>query len=119
MDPAEWIKAIINNLLTIVIWPVFIAAVIGAFVWAGILFLTAKGEPSKLSQAKTAVIWAVVGIVVALLAFSAVNIVQQIIPSAPQGPGGAAPGSVPIGGACNTNSECSTSNCFNGFCAEP
>jgi NAD/NADP transhydrogenase beta subunit len=45
------------------------------FIVAGILFLTSMGDPGKLATARAAVIWAVVGVVVAIIAFSIINIV--------------------------------------------
>ena len=82
VDPGTWFKTIIDNLLSIVVWPVFFGASIIMIIWAGFLFLTAHGDPAKIITAQKAVIWAVVGIVVAIAAFSAVNIINKILPSA-------------------------------------
>lgn len=76
---AQWLNAIINNVLTMIVWPIFLGLVILTFIWAGILYLTAQGEPSKISQANKAVIYAIVGIIVAIFAFSAVNLIGGII----------------------------------------
>jgi uncharacterized membrane protein SirB2 len=60
-------------------WVVFTIIAIIAYVISGILFLTAYGEPEKLRQAKSAAIWGLMGILVALLAFGAVTLVRNII----------------------------------------
>lgn len=79
---STWFRDIICRFLNIVLWPVFLGLVIIMFIWAAILFLTAHGDPSKTTQAKKAVIWAVVGIVVAIVGFSAMTLVGKIIGTA-------------------------------------
>ncbi len=81
VDPGTWVKTIIDNLLNIVVWPVFFGASIVMLIWAGFMFLTAHGDPGKIAIAQKAVIWAIVGIAVAIIAFSAVNIIKSILPS--------------------------------------
>lgn len=73
------VKKIINNALDIVVWPVFIGAVVIMFIWAGILFATAQGDPSKIGTAKKAVTWAVIGAIVGIGAFSLVGLVTSIL----------------------------------------
>lgn len=72
----QWFKNIITNLLNIVVWPIFIAASIIMFIWAGILFITAQGDPGKIAEARKAVIWAIIGIVVGLLGYIAVGLLR-------------------------------------------
>ena len=70
----------INGLIDVVLnilWPIAVAFFIVMFVLAGFLFATAQGEPDKLGQARSAVIYGLVGVVVAVLAFSVVTIVRQ------------------------------------------
>ena len=78
-DPGTWFTCIINNLLNVVVWPVFVGLVLVMFVWAGILFLTARGDPNKIDAARRALIWAVVGIIIGLIAFSAVTIIKATL----------------------------------------
>lgn len=59
------------------IWPIFIGFAIIMLLLAGFLFLTAQGEPSKVKEARFAVIWGVVGIIVGILAFSIPFIVRN------------------------------------------
>ena len=65
---------IAKNIISILLWVVGIAAVI-VIIYAGITFVTAAGNPSKISQAKTMLIYAVVGLAVAILAYVIVNFV--------------------------------------------
>ena len=73
------IPDIIDNLLNWVIWPVFFGLSVIMFIYAGILFVAAGGDPSKISSAKKAVLWAIVGIIVAIAGFSATNIISGIL----------------------------------------
>src|SRR5581483_8838209 len=66
------IWTIINSILTF-LWLIFVGVAIFMFIWAGFLFLTAHGDPTKISTARKAVIWGVVGVIVAMLAFSIVG----------------------------------------------
>ena len=49
-----------------------------SFVIAGIFFLTAQGQPEKLKIARSFVLWGVVSIIVAILAYSIITIVESI-----------------------------------------
>ena len=57
-------------------WMIFGAVAVIAFVIAGILFLTAAGNPEKIVQARNAFLWGVAGVVVGILAYSIITIVQ-------------------------------------------
>jgi len=59
-------------------WKVFAIIALLAFIVAGILFLTAAGDPEKIKTARTAFIWGIVGIVVAILAFSIVAMISNL-----------------------------------------
>jgi len=72
----QWFQNIITNFLNIVVWPIFIAVSIIMFIWAGILFISAQGDPGKVAEARKAVIWAVIGIVVGLLGYLSVAIIK-------------------------------------------
>ena len=64
-----------------IMWPVVVAFSIVMFILAGFLFMTAQGDADKIQQARSSVIWGVVGIAVALLAFSIPFIVRNTIGS--------------------------------------
>ena len=49
------------------------------FVMAGILFLTARGAPEKVQEARGAFMWGVAGVVVGIIAFSIVAIVGSFL----------------------------------------
>ncbi len=72
----------INNLIDIIfsiIWPVVIAFAIIMFILAAFMFFNAQGDPEKVTSARNAVIWGIVGMVVALLAFSIPFIVRNTL----------------------------------------
>lgn len=58
---------------------VFGAIAVIAFIMAGILFLTAGGQPDKVHAARSAFILGVAGVVVGIIAFSIIAIVSSII----------------------------------------
>ncbi len=61
------------------VWTIFAVVAVFCFVYAGMLYLTASGDPQKLEKAKKAVIWGVVGIIIAIVAFSAVSIIKALL----------------------------------------
>jgi len=73
------IVAIINRLLEFFILPILLGGSIIAFIFAGIKFVSAAGDSSKISSAKSIVIWAVVGLSIAFIGFSAPQIVSGIL----------------------------------------
>ena len=73
----------VGNLIDIlfsILWPVAVAFFIVMFILAAFLFATAQGDPEKLKNARNSVIWGVVGVVVALLAWSVVFIIRNMLP---------------------------------------
>ncbi len=72
----------VNNLIDIIfsiIWPVVVAFAIIMFILAAFMFFSAQGDPEKVTNARNAVLWGVVGMVVALLAFSIPFIVRNTL----------------------------------------
>ena len=69
---------IIMGLVNWVAWFVGLLAVLFGL-WAGILFITAGGDAAKVTQARDILLYAIVGIAVAILAFSLVAISRSII----------------------------------------
>jgi heme/copper-type cytochrome/quinol oxidase subunit 2 len=76
------IWAFITSLLNI-IWPVFVGVTVIVLVFAGFMFVTALGDPGKIKLAREAVLWAMIGVVVAILAFSAVQIIGNVVTPSP------------------------------------
>jgi hypothetical protein len=60
-------------------WIVFTIIAVVMFVFAGVRFLTAGGEPEKVAQARGAFMWGVAGIVVGILAFTIITVVTSVI----------------------------------------
>jgi hypothetical protein len=73
------IPEIIKNVLSMILWPAVVGLTVVMIVYAGIMFITASGDPERLTKAKAAVIWAVVGLVVAILAYSVPAIITEVI----------------------------------------
>lgn len=65
---------IAKNIISILLWVVGIAAVI-VIIYAGITFITAAGNPSAITRAKTMIIYAIIGLAVAILSYAIVNFV--------------------------------------------
>lgn len=61
------------------LWIVFGLIALIAFVVAGILFLTASGDPDKIKTARTAFLWGIVGVVVGIVAYSIVTIIETAL----------------------------------------
>ncbi len=77
------IGVVIGNIID-VIWKIFVGGAVIAFIFAGFEFLTAQGEASKLTLARNAVIYGIVGIIVAILGFSMVMFIQSTITPEPE-----------------------------------
>jgi len=75
---AQTITGIVGNLAGL-ITNIAIFVVVVSWIITGLLFLTAQGDPSKLTKAKTALIWAVVGTAVAILAGSARFMIEKAL----------------------------------------
>lgn len=58
---------IANNLISLA-WIIFGAFSIIMFIYAGFLYLNAKGDPGDVKSARNALIWGMVGVAVGLLA---------------------------------------------------
>ena len=58
---------------------IFIFLSIVIFIWAGILFLNSHGDPGKVEEARKAVLFAVIGIVVGLLGYVAVGLLRGLL----------------------------------------
>lgn len=58
---------------------VFGAIAVVLFVMAGIMFLTAQGDPEKVKTARNAFIWGVVGVLVGLVAYGIIALVSSMV----------------------------------------
>jgi len=75
----DWIKTILENVLNKVVWPVFFVLSIIMFVIAGAMFLTAAGDPGRITNARKALVYGVIGIVIAIIGFSAFGIIKNAL----------------------------------------
>lgn len=69
-DAEEVVKDVLNVVFT---WVGIIAVIV--IIIGGVLYMTAQGDPGKLAHAKNAIMFAVIGLIVALLSFAIVNFV--------------------------------------------
>lgn len=60
-----------------VVWVAFTIIAVIAFVVAGVQFLTAQGDPEKISRAKMSFVWGIAGIIVGIIAFSIILIIRN------------------------------------------
>ncbi len=77
-NPPQTLNALIAALKT-PIWIIFGFIVLVCFIYAGIIFLTAGGNPDKIEKARSAVLYGVVGIVVGVIAYGILAIIQNIL----------------------------------------
>lgn len=65
----------------VILWLLGVLALVATVViiYAGVLLTLNAGNEKRVAQAKSTLLWAIVGLVVAIGAFALVNIIQQII----------------------------------------
>ena len=69
-DPQDLVKNVVN----IFLYAVGVLSVI-MLIWGGIRYTTSAGDSNKVTSAKNTVLYAIVGLVVAILAWAIVNMV--------------------------------------------
>ena len=67
-------KEIAKNIISVLLWIVGMASII-VIVYSGITFVTSAGNPNQILRAKTMLLYAVVGLVVSILAYAIVNFI--------------------------------------------
>lgn len=67
---------ILEQVRSKIVWPIFAGLAVIMFIYAGIMFLTSAGNPGNLTKAKDAVIWGVVGIIVAIAGYGVIGMVR-------------------------------------------
>jgi len=72
---------LVSTILGLVNWVAWFVALVAVLfgLYSGILFITAAGDEAKITKAKNILLYAIVGIVVAILAFSIVSISRSIV----------------------------------------
>ena len=67
-------RAVVKSVLsTVFIWLGIIAVIV--IIIGGVLYMTAQGDTTKIATAKKAILYAVIGLIVALLSFAIVNFI--------------------------------------------
>ncbi len=122
-DLAGLVKVIAQWLFNLAI-PIAVVMII----YAGVLFLTAQGNPTAITKAKDVLKWAVVGLAIILIGSGFVTLIQSILelgaPSsgqptlpAPGGQGGTQPSVGAVGNRCSRDRDCFTGlKCRNSIC---
>lgn len=72
------IPDVLLNLLNWFAWFVAVTAVVMGL-YTGFLFLTSRGDPARLADARKTLIWVVVGVVVAVISFSIISVVKSVM----------------------------------------
>ena len=71
-------NSLVKNIVNIILWVVGIMSVI-MMVWGGIKYTTSAGDSNKVSSAKNTIIYAVIGLIVSIMAYAIVNfVINQI-----------------------------------------
>ena len=70
--------ALVKDVITILVWIVGIASVI-VIIYGGILFTTSAGDSGKVKKGKDAILYGIVGLLIAILAYVIVGFVFQNI----------------------------------------
>lgn len=83
----------VGSFVDILMWVVGILSVV-MIAWSGFRYITSAGDTSKLASAKNTLIYAVVGLIVAIMAYAIVTFVRNQI-----SPAGKSPGSLSSGGS--------------------
>jgi len=91
-----------------IVWQIFLGVSILMFIIAGFMFVTGHGDPAKTGAAKQAVIYGVIGIIVAILAFSIATIISNILAGNNVGGGGCGG----FGTSCQQGSNCCSGSCI-------
>lgn len=76
--PDSGVFAIITNIMNWLLMAVGVLGVIG-FAIAGILYLTAAGDSNRIDQAKSAMMYSIIGVIVALAGLVAINFAQGLL----------------------------------------
>lgn len=61
------------------IYGLLIAIVVIMLIWAGITFVTAEGDPNRIQKARDRVMYAIIGIVIGLLAAGFFTIIEKFM----------------------------------------
>ncbi len=75
---SQGVVTVLNNLANWIFSLAIVLAVI-MIIWAGVLFMTASGSEEKITKARKALIWSLVGVAIAIVSKGIVYLVQSFI----------------------------------------
>ena len=70
----------VGSIVNVLLWVVGILSV-AMIAWSGFKYITSAGDTSKLASAKSTLIYAVVGLIIAIMAYAIVNFVRTEVTS--------------------------------------
>ena len=74
-------NTLVKNFVNVFLWVVGILSVV-MLIWGGVRYTTSAGDSNKVTAAKNTVMYAVIGLVVSILAYAIVNFVLNQIGTA-------------------------------------
>ncbi len=78
-DPLTFLIGTVWPVVSAILWTIAAAFVVTMFSIAGLKFLTAQGDLTKIAEARKAVIWGTVGTAVIVLAWSVVSLIRATL----------------------------------------
>jgi hypothetical protein len=76
-DPTQQIENVLKNIKNY-LWTFLGTVAVIAIIWGAYLFVTAGGDTQKIAAAKNAVIWAIIGMIVAVMASGIIDLVKSL-----------------------------------------
>ena len=101
----------VGSIVNVLLWVVGILSVT-MIVWSGFKYITSAGDTSKLASAKSTLIYAVVGLIIAILAYAIVTFVRTQVVSTGKSSGGTISGGHGSGGGSGSSSGTGSGGAF-------
>lgn len=105
------VNSTVGSIVNILLWVVGILSVT-MIVWSGFKYITSAGDTSKLASAKSTLIYAVVGLIIAILAYAIVTFVRTQVVSTGKSSGGTISGGHGSGGSSGSSSGTGSGGAF-------
>jgi uncharacterized membrane protein YgcG len=105
------VNSTVGSIVNILLWVVGILSVT-MIVWSGFKYITSAGDTSKLASAKSTLIYAVVGLIIAILAYAIVTFVRTQVVSTGKSSGGTISGGHGSGGGSGSSSGTGSGGAF-------
>ncbi len=79
-NPLSGAQTVTDLILRVIQWLIGISLILAFFslVWGGIWYIISLGDESRVKQAKAIIFWAVIGVIIILIAYILVNTVAEI-----------------------------------------